>query len=137
MIDTIAVRPGTNGVEVYAFLVGATVFKTGETEVLGLAGSIPVHLRHRPGPPGPSRPPLPRRPDHINYLGVEVVPNRDYLRDTLGAMVTEQIVLDDGSTAGSWTTSTNKGYDAVYTRDWTGTIASFHTHGTPPVDQTP
>ncbi len=48
MIDTIAVRPGTNGVEVYAFLVGATVFKTDETEVLGLAGSIPVHLRHRP-----------------------------------------------------------------------------------------
>jgi hypothetical protein len=34
-------------VEVYAFLVGATVFKTGETEYLGLAGSIPVHLRHR------------------------------------------------------------------------------------------
>ena len=32
----------------YAFLVGATVFKTGETESLGLAGSIPVHLRHRP-----------------------------------------------------------------------------------------
>jgi hypothetical protein len=51
VVDTIAVRPGTDGVEVYAFLVGATVFKTGETEVLGLAGSIPVHLRHRPGSP--------------------------------------------------------------------------------------
>ena len=38
----------TDGVEVYAFLVGATVFKTGETGSLGLAGSIPVHLRHRP-----------------------------------------------------------------------------------------
>jgi hypothetical protein len=37
-------------VEVYAFLVGATVFKTGETEYLGLAGSIPVHLRHRSAP---------------------------------------------------------------------------------------
>jgi hypothetical protein len=37
-------------VEVYAFLVGVTVFKTGETEYLGLAGSIPVHLRHRPAP---------------------------------------------------------------------------------------
>jgi catechol 2,3-dioxygenase-like lactoylglutathione lyase family enzyme len=43
---------------------------------------------------------------------------------------------------GSWTTFTNKGYDAVYTRDRTGTagqawglqtIASFHTHGTPPI----
>ena len=42
-------------------------------------------------------------------------------RDTLGGMVTEQIVLDDGGIAGSWTTFTNKGYDAVWTRDNTGT----------------
>jgi hypothetical protein len=42
-----------------------------------------------------------RRLDHINYLGAEVAPNRDYLRDVLGAMVTEQIVLDDGATAGT------------------------------------
>ncbi len=67
-----------------------------------------------------------RRLDHINYLGAEVLPNRDYLRDTLGALVTEQIVLDDGTTAGSWTTFTNKGYDAVYTRDWTGTAGRLH-----------
>src|SRR6266568_694014 len=67
-----------------------------------------------------------RRLDHVNYLGVEVRPNRDYLRDTLGALVTEQIVLDDGTTAGSWTTFTNKGYDAVYTRDWTGTPGRLH-----------
>lgn len=67
-----------------------------------------------------------RRLDHINYLGAEVIPNRDYLRDTLGALVTEQIVLDDGTTGGSWTTFTNKGYDAVYTRDWTGTPGRLH-----------
>jgi catechol 2,3-dioxygenase len=67
-----------------------------------------------------------RRLDHINYLGVEPVVNRDYLRDTLGALVTEQIVLDDGTIAGSWTTFTNKGYDAVYTRDRTGTPGRLH-----------
>lgn len=67
-----------------------------------------------------------RRLDHINYLGVEVERNRDYLRDVLGAMVTEQIVLDDGSVAGSWTTFTNKGYDVVYTRDRTGTRGRLH-----------
>jgi catechol 2,3-dioxygenase len=67
-----------------------------------------------------------RRLDHVNYLGVDVVANRDQLRDTLGAMVTEQIVLDDGSIAGSWTTFTNKGYDAVYTRDRTGTPGRLH-----------
>jgi catechol 2,3-dioxygenase len=67
-----------------------------------------------------------RRLDHINWLGVEPVANRDYLRDTLGALVTEQIVLDDGTIAGTWTTFTNKGYDAVYTRDWTGTPGRLH-----------
>jgi catechol 2,3-dioxygenase len=74
----------------------------------------------------PSRGVSVRRLDHINYLGVEVVPNRDYLRDVLGALVTEQIVLDDGTVSGSWTTFTNKGYDAVYTRDRTGTPGRLH-----------
>ncbi|HKT04876.1 MAG TPA: VOC family protein [Rugosimonospora sp.] len=67
-----------------------------------------------------------RRLDHINFLGVDVVANRNYLRDVLGAMVTEQIVLDDGTTSGSWTTFTNKGYDVVYTRDWTATPGRLH-----------
>ncbi|MFC9335761.1 VOC family protein [Arthrobacter sp. NPDC057009] len=67
-----------------------------------------------------------RRLDHINYLGVDVEANRDFLRDMLGALVTEQIVLDNGSVAGSWTTFTNKGYDAVYTRDRTGTSGRLH-----------
>jgi catechol 2,3-dioxygenase len=67
-----------------------------------------------------------RRLDHINFLGADVVANRDYLRDVLGAMVTEQIVLDDGAVAGSWTTFTNKGYDAVYSRDHTGASGRLH-----------
>jgi catechol 2,3-dioxygenase len=67
-----------------------------------------------------------RRLDHINWLGVDVPANRDFLRDTLGALVTEQIVLDSGEIAGSWTTFTNKGYDAVYTRDRTGTSGRLH-----------
>ncbi|MCM0618561.1 VOC family protein [Paenarthrobacter sp. TYUT067] len=67
-----------------------------------------------------------RRLDHINYLGVDVEANRDFLQDMLGALVTEQIVLDNGSVAGSWTTFTNKGYDAVYTRDRTGTSGRLH-----------
>jgi catechol 2,3-dioxygenase len=67
-----------------------------------------------------------RRLDHINWLGCDPVVNRDFLRDTLGALVTEQIVLDDGTVSGSWTTFTNKGYDAVYTRDWTQTPGRLH-----------
>jgi catechol 2,3-dioxygenase len=67
-----------------------------------------------------------RRLDHVNWLGVEPVHNRDFFRDTLGALVTEQIVLDDGTVSGSWTTFTNKGYDAVWTRDWTQTPGRLH-----------
>ena len=43
--------------------------------------------------------------------------NRDFFVDTLGGMITEQIVLDSGEIAGTWTTFTNKGYDAVWTKD--------------------
>ena len=32
----------------------------------------------------------------------------------------------DGTVAGSWTTFTNKTYDAVYTRDWTQTPGRLH-----------
>jgi hypothetical protein len=47
--------------------VGAPVFNTGETEDLGLAGSIPVHLRHgRMGePPGSPM----RRTEQASYAG--------------------------------------------------------------------
>jgi catechol 2,3-dioxygenase len=67
-----------------------------------------------------------RRLDHVNWLGVEPVVNRDFFRDVLGALVTEQIVLDDGTVSGTWTTFTNKGYDAVWTRDRTGTPGRLH-----------
>ena len=81
--------------------------------------------RTRPRPV-PARGASVRRLDHINYLGVDVKANSDFLRDTLGGMVTEQIVLDDGTIAGSWLTFTNKTYDAVYTRDRTGTPGRLH-----------
>nr|WP_239521594.1 VOC family protein [Geodermatophilus sabuli] len=67
-----------------------------------------------------------RRIDHINYLGVTPVENRDFFVDTLGAMITEQIVLNDGTIAGTWTTFTNKGYDVVWTKDNTGTSGRLH-----------
>src|SRR3712207_8454768 len=54
------------------------------------------------------------RIDHINYLGVDPRANRDFFVDTLGAMTTEQIVLDSGEIAGTWTTFTNQGYNAVW-----------------------
>ena len=67
-----------------------------------------------------------RRLDHINWLAVEPAKNRDFLHDVLGALVTEQIVNDDQTIQGSWTTFTNKSYDAVYTRDWTATPGRLH-----------
>ncbi|TYB42458.1 catechol 2,3-dioxygenase [Actinomadura chibensis] len=67
-----------------------------------------------------------RRLDHVNYLAKDVALNRDFLRDTLGARPTEQIVLDDGSPAGVWFTFTNKTYDVVYTGDWTRSTGRLH-----------
>ena len=53
-------------------------------------------------------------------------PNGDFVRDVLGGRVTEQIQLDDGTISAQWLHFTNKGYDLVYTRDWTGTRGRLH-----------
>jgi Glyoxalase/Bleomycin resistance protein/Dioxygenase superfamily. len=55
-----------------------------------------------------------------------VPPNGDFVRDVLGGRVTEQIQLDDGTISAQWLHFTNKGYDLVYTRDWTGTRGRLH-----------
>jgi len=67
-----------------------------------------------------------RRLDHVNYLGREVAPNGEFVRDVLGGRVTEQIMLDDGTISAQWHHFTNKGYDLVYTRDWTGATGRLH-----------
>lgn len=67
-----------------------------------------------------------RRLDHVNYLAAEVETNRDFLVSVLGAKPTEQIQLNSGRIAGIWLTFTNKGYDVVYTDDWTKTRGRLH-----------
>jgi catechol 2,3-dioxygenase len=64
--------------------------------------------------------------DHVNYLAREVEPNGDFVRDVLGGRATEQIMMDNGSIAAQWLHFTNKGYDLVYTRDWTGSTGRLH-----------
>jgi len=58
-----------------------------------------------------------RRIDHFNGLAVDIKANREFFQNYLGFMLTEQIVLDDGTEAGMWMTATNKSYDFAYTRD--------------------
>jgi len=67
-----------------------------------------------------------RRLDHVNYLAADVVPSGEFVRDVLGGRVTEQIMLDDGTISGQWLHFTSKGYDLVYTRDWTGSTGRLH-----------
>ena len=62
-----------------------------------------------------------RRLDHLNCLAVDIKANRIFFEDYLGFRLTEQIVLNDGSEAGIWLTSTNKSYDFVYSLDHTET----------------
>ncbi|ATL88121.1 catechol 2,3-dioxygenase [Streptomyces malaysiensis subsp. malaysiensis] len=67
-----------------------------------------------------------RRLDHVNFLGKTPVDNRDFMVEALGAMTTEQILLDDGTVGAAWTTFTNKSYDIVYTRDNLGHSGRLH-----------
>ena len=67
-----------------------------------------------------------RRIDHFNGLAVDIKANREFFETYLGFMLTEQIVLNDGSEAGMWMTATNKSYDFAYTRDHTGTKGRLH-----------
>jgi catechol 2,3-dioxygenase len=67
-----------------------------------------------------------RRLDHVNFLGRLPAANRAFMKERLGAMVTEQIVLDDGTESGTWLTFTNKAYDVVYTLDATGSSGRLH-----------
>ncbi|SNT54139.1 catechol 2,3-dioxygenase [Asanoa hainanensis] len=67
-----------------------------------------------------------RRLDHVNYLTADVPRTAAFLRDTLGARCTEQIVKDDGSPQAIWYSLGNKSYDLVYTEDWTGTRGRLH-----------
>jgi len=67
-----------------------------------------------------------RRIDHFNGLAVDIKANREFFENYLGFMLTEQIVLDDGSEAGMWMTATNKSYDFAYTRDHTATPGRLH-----------
>jgi catechol 2,3-dioxygenase len=67
-----------------------------------------------------------RRLDHVNFLAADVEASRDFVVPVLGAMPTEQIQLDNGDIAGIWMTFSNKGYDVVYTNDWTRTPGRLH-----------
>ncbi|HEY9343734.1 MAG TPA: catechol 2,3-dioxygenase, partial [Inquilinus sp.] len=67
-----------------------------------------------------------RRLDHFNGLAADVKANRIFFETYLGARLTEQIVLNDGTEAGMWLTFTNKSYDFAYTRDHTGAKGRFH-----------
>lgn len=67
-----------------------------------------------------------RRLDHFNGLAADVKGNRIFFETYLGARLTEQIVLNDGTEAGMWLTFTNKSYDFAYTKDHTGAKGRFH-----------
>jgi catechol 2,3-dioxygenase len=67
-----------------------------------------------------------RRLDHVNFLARSVVPCGDFVGDVLGGRVTEQIQLDDGTISAQWLHFAAKGYDLVYTRDWTGHTGRLH-----------
>lgn len=75
-----------------------------------------------------------RRLDHLNLLATDVSAIERFMTEALGSIVTEKIVLDDGTLAGCWFTVNNKTYDIAFTLDHTRTRGRFH-HVTYAVDQ--
>lgn len=67
-----------------------------------------------------------RRLDHVNFLGVDVEANGEFVHNVLGGGATEQIRLDNGRLAAQWFSFTNKSYDLVYSSDHTGTQGRLH-----------
>ncbi|WP_436529283.1 VOC family protein [Actinoplanes sp. HUAS TT8] len=67
-----------------------------------------------------------RRLDHVNFLARDVPENETFLSETLSGRASEQIVLDNGVKAAVWYTFSDKSYDVVYTRDWTGSKGRLH-----------
>jgi catechol 2,3-dioxygenase len=74
-----------------------------------------------------------RRLDHIALFASDVRPNRQFMLETLGGRMTEQIVFDDGSEKAAWVTFTNKTYDVTFAEDASGAKGRLH-HFTYAVD---
>ena len=64
--------------------------------------------------------------DHVNYLAAQTEPNGAFICSALGARVTEQIRLNNGTISAQWMHFAQKSYDLVYTNDWTGTNGRLH-----------
>jgi catechol 2,3-dioxygenase len=76
--------------------------------------------------PFPGRGANVRRLDHVNYLAADIGRIAAFVPEVVGARLTEQIVLDDGSPSAVWYQVADKGYDLVYTSDWTGSAGRLH-----------
>jgi len=74
-----------------------------------------------------------RRIDHLALLASDVRANREFMQETLGGRVTEQIIFSDGSEKGAWLAFMNKSYDVTYAEDSSGAKGRLH-HFTYAVD---
>ena len=96
-----------------------------ETEWYRPSGALKPSLKNQ-AQAYPGRGVSVRRIDHVNYLAAQVEPNGKFICDELGARVTEQIVLDNGTISGQWMHFAQKTYDLVYSGDWTGASGRLH-----------
>jgi catechol 2,3-dioxygenase len=67
-----------------------------------------------------------RRIDHIALLASDVRTNREYMQETLGGRITEQIIFSDGSEKGACQAFMNKSYDVTYAEDSSGAKGRLH-----------
>jgi catechol 2,3-dioxygenase len=67
-----------------------------------------------------------RRLDHLNLLAARVTPVRQFFTETLGCLLSEQVVFDDGSEKAAWFSVNNKSYDLAVSEDHSGARGRLH-----------
>lgn len=67
-----------------------------------------------------------RRLVHVNFLAADAATNGQFICDCLGARVTEQIMLDNGTISGQWMNLAQKSCDLVCINDWAASQGRLH-----------
>ena len=67
-----------------------------------------------------------KRLDHVNLLAADVAASREFAQHQLGYRLYEQVVLDDGTEAGAWLSTTIAAHELIYVRDAYGVRGRLH-----------
>jgi catechol 2,3 dioxygenase len=86
-----------------------------ESEFHASESAVAPTLKNQPQKMG-TRGAAVRRLDHVNVWARDIDENTEFMVDTLGFRISEQVIGDDGKRVGAWLHVTPKSYDLAYGR---------------------